>query len=230
MNTRSKLAALLAAGALAFALGGVAFGASVVPVLHDGNITAAGGGNNDTPDCAVGDRIEIAGPTTDTDGADASGTSTNGVTVNIDYHSDDKGFDFTVEGGTVTIAYVKGSNAYNGYHYGSPGVTSDTDLFAPDNASGGPAKVSHTVWCTAAGEAPSDAPSFAQSFEGETDAPSFAQSFEGETDAPSEPNTATIGGNGTSGPADGAWLLVVALGVLLASIVVLTPARAKSRR
>jgi hypothetical protein len=50
------------------------------------------------------------------------------------------------------------------------------------------------------------------------------------TDAPSEPSTDSIGTNGTSAPADGAWLLVVALGVLLASIVVLTPARAKSRR
>jgi len=60
--------------------------------------------------------------------------------------------------------------------------------------------------------------------------PSFEQSFGGETDAPSEPSTDTFGTNGTSGPADGAWLLVVALGVLLASIVVLTPARAKSRR
>jgi hypothetical protein len=64
----------------------------------------------------------------------------------------------------------------------------------------------------------------------ETAPPSFEQSFEGDTDAPSEPSTDTLGTNGTSGPADGAWLLVVALGVLLASIVVLTPARAKSRR
>jgi hypothetical protein len=45
-----------------------------------------------------------------------------------------------------------------------------------------------------------------------------------------EPNTDTIGSSGQSGPTDTAWLLVVALGVLLASIVVLTPARAKSRR
>jgi hypothetical protein len=59
---------------------------------------------------------------------------------------------------------------------------------------------------------------------------SFNQSFAGETDAPSEPSTDAFGGSGTSGPAGGAWLLVVALGVLLASIVVLTPARAKGRR
>jgi hypothetical protein len=62
------------------------------------------------------------------------------------------------------------------------------------------------------------------------DEPDFGQSFGGETDEATEPSTDTFGTNGTSGPADGAWLLVVALGVLLASIVVLTPARAKSRR
>ena len=50
----------------------------------------------------------------------------------------------------------------------------------------------------------------------------------GDTDQP--PTDALPGSTGTSGPADSAWLLVVALGVLLASIVVLTPARAKSRR
>jgi hypothetical protein len=64
-----------------------------------------------------------------------------------------------------------------------------------------------------------------------TDAPSFEQSQLADTDEPSEPDTATIGGSKNVGsPADGAWLLVVALGVLLASIVVLTPARAKAPR
>lgn len=83
-------------------------------------------------------------------------------------------------------------------------------------------------------EVPSEAPSFEQSQEGQTDAPSdnpsFEQSQEGATDVPSEPNTASIGTGGPAAPADSAWLLVVALGVLLASVVVLTPARAKSRR
>jgi hypothetical protein len=59
----------------------------------------------------------------------------------------------------------------------------------------------------------------------------FTSDTGGVTDAPpSEPNTATVGTNGTSAPADGAWLLVIALGVLLASIVVLTPAKAGARR
>jgi hypothetical protein len=93
---------------------------------------------------------------------------------------------------------------------------------ATSNVTGGELRISHIC---AAGVTESTPPSNPPS-----NPPSFGQSFGGETDAPSEPSTDTFGGNGTSGPADGAWLLVVALGVLLASIVVLTPARAKSRR
>ncbi len=52
----------------------------------------------------------------------------------------------------------------------------------------------------------------------------------GDTSQPSQPSTDSAFGTGTSGPSDTAWLLVVALGVLLASVVVLTPARAKNRR
>ncbi len=37
-------------------------------------------------------------------------------------------------------------------------------------------------------------------------------------------------GTGSSGPSQTAWLLVVALGVILASVVILTPARVKNRR
>ena len=44
-----------------------------------------------------------------------------------------------------------------------------------------------------------------------------------------QPATDTLGA-GSSGPTQTAWLLVVALGVILASVVILTPARAKSRR
>jgi hypothetical protein len=58
--------------------------------------------------------------------------------------------------------------------------------------------------------------------------PTFEQSFEAETDAPTLPPT-TIGDGGTSGPTDSSWLLVVLLGVALATIVVLTPAPARKR-
>ena len=81
--------------------------------------------------------------------------------------------------------------------------------------------VSHVCFGAEATTPPTEAPSAT---------PTFGLETAGITDAPSEPSTDTFGTNGTSGPADGAWLLVVALGVLLASIVVLTPARAKGRR
>ena len=61
---------------------------------------------------------------------------------------------------------------------------------------------------------------------GPTPTPTFGLETGGITECPCD----TLPGVNTSGPADGAWLLVVALGVLLASIVVLTPARARSRR
>ncbi|HEX2550224.1 MAG TPA: hypothetical protein VHK64_01410 [Nocardioidaceae bacterium] len=85
--------------------------------------------------------------------------------------------------------------------------------------------VSHLCFGEEASAPPSEAASEAPSA-----TPTFELETAGITDAPSEPSTDTIGTHGTSGPADGAWLLVVALGVLLASIVVLTPARAKGRR
>jgi hypothetical protein len=222
MASLKKLAALFGAGALVFAMAGTALAATpasdqgVVPTEHSGNITLDGNGGSDAADCAAADGIE----TGDSGGSD---TTDNGVTVTWTYDGTTKAFGFTATGGLVTVAYVKGGDAYNEYDYSGKvdgGVASDGHMYAPDNGSEGPAGLSHAVFCTAASE-PTEAPS---------EAPSFEASQAGETDAPSEPNTATFGGNGTSGPADGAWLLVVALGVLLASIVVLTPARAKSRR
>jgi hypothetical protein len=50
------------------------------------------------------------------------------------------------------------------------------------------------------------------------------------TPLPSEPNTATIGGLGTSGPSNGSWLLIAMIGALLGSIIVMAPTRGASRR
>jgi hypothetical protein len=134
----------------------------------------------------------------------------------------------------VAIAYVKGGNGYNEYDYtGEPGggIASDGGMFAPDtNDDGKPQGLSHAFFCTTPGETEESNPPSASPTATPEVTPSFEGSVAGLTDAPSEPSTDTFGTNGTSGPADGAWLLVVALGVLLASIVVLTPARAKGRR
>jgi hypothetical protein len=212
MKTRNKLAALLGAGVLMVGAYGMAFAATgasdqgVTPTWHAGNITADGNGNSDKADCDAADAVE-------TGDASGEGTSDNGVTVTWTYDAGTKAFSFTSDG-LVTVAYVKGGDAYNEYNYSDAlghGVASDGNMFAPDNGSEGPAGLSHAVFCTSGS------------------APSFEASEEGATDVPSEPNTATIGA-GTSSPADGSWLFVAALGVILASVVVMTPARAKNRR
>jgi hypothetical protein len=266
MKNRTKLGALLAAGLLTFgitaSLALAATGASdqgVTPVLHDdANITIDGGGQTDKADCLAADGVEL----------DAAGQATtdNGVTVTMTYDSDSGAVGFTATGGVVTIAYIKGGNAYNEYNYVTAlgaGVASDGNLFAPDNASGGPAGLSHAIFCTGPSTAPSGSPSGSGAGEssapssdpseapsgspsgsgaGDTSAPSGSPtgSGAGDTAAPTaspggggagatQPPTDTLGTSG-SGPSDGAWLLVVALGVLLGSVVILTPARTNRRR
>jgi len=228
MNTKAKLAALVAAGVLAFGAYGLAFAATgasdqgITPTWHDGNVTAAGNGNDDKANCDAADAVEL-GASSD------SGTSANGVTVHMTYDSTSKAVSFTADGGVVFIAYIKGGNAYNEYDYsGLGGVASDGHLFAPDNGSDGPAGLSHAVFCT--GQAAP--PSFSSTEEPATDVPptpSFSSTGEPASDVPSLVNTATIGA-GTSGPSDSSWLFIAAIGVLLASVVVMTPARAKNRR
>jgi hypothetical protein len=257
MKNRTKLGALLAAGLLTFGITATlalaATGPSdqgVTPVLHDdANITIDGGGQTDKANCDAADAVQLD--------AAGSATTTNGVTVTMTYDSDSGAVGFTATGGVVTIAYIKGGNGYNEYNYVTAlgaGVASDGNLFAPDNASGGPAGLSHAIFCTGPAPQPTGSPegsgagatdtpvpteSPSGSGAGATDTPVPTETAAptstpagtglGETAGPTQPPTNGLAANG-SGPSDGAWLLVVGLGVLLASVVVLTPARAKSRR
>jgi hypothetical protein len=61
---------------------------------------------------------------------------------------------------------------------------------------------------------------------------SFSQTVSATTDVagPTEPNTATFEIGGTSSTSNSAWMLIVALGVLLGSVVILTPAPSKTKR
>lgn len=254
MKMRTKLGAMLGAGALAFALFGTALAAApgateqgVLPVLHDGaNITAAGGGNNDAANCALADTVEIGGTSGD-------GTSTNGVTVHMVYGPGEGGeqdneVDFTVDNGVVTIAYIKGGNGYNSYDYtGMGGVAWDNDLYSPVNGSGNPAGLSHAVFCTGlpsvtASSSSSESSSFTDTVSGTTDSSSSSSSSSSETTSftdtvsdttnviPSEPNTATIGSTDSSSVSGGFWMLIAGLGALGGSVLVLLPARAKNRK
>jgi uncharacterized repeat protein (TIGR01451 family) len=64
----------------------------------------------------------------------------------------------------------------------------------------------------------------------ETPVPSATGGGADVTAVPSAPATDTALSNGSSGPADAAWVLIAGLGVLIASAVILTPGRAKRRR
>jgi hypothetical protein len=215
-----KLAALLASGALLLGLmagtAGVA-GAFDNPIAWTGNGVTDGQVNDEQ--CDENNTPYLYWVFASSKGVTGA-TITFGGTGSGSYPMNDdngtwklqNGPWFELDGLTASVSYTGTPEAGNPHLTISHGCPGETEESAP--------------------------PSFEQSQEGETDAPSvpvtdepsFEQSQQGETDAPSEPQTDAISGTGNSAPADGAWLLVVALGVLLASVVVLTPARAKGRR
>ena len=144
--------------------------------------------------------------------------------------------------GLVVVKSGSGEFANTLFANASAGETVWADTNGNNIFDDGDQAISHIIFCDEVEEteAPSEVPSDvietdepSQSVAIETDEPTESpfQSVEADTDEPSEPDTATIGGSKDVGsPADGAWLLVVVLGVLLSSIVVLTPARAKAPR
>ncbi|HEX8024700.1 MAG TPA: hypothetical protein VF484_00705 [Candidatus Limnocylindrales bacterium] len=226
---RRKIAALLAAGILTLGVAGTALAGSgpsdpqgITPVEHPGNIQLPGdNSDHDKANCDIGDAVDIDGQGGDSDFTDDA-TTTNGVTVTIEYDATAKTLSFTAEGGVVTIAYVKGGDAYNEYDYPVAGVTTDGNLYAPDNDGGQPAGLSHVIFCT--GEAaPSDQPT-----EQPTEQPSSGGG--GETNVPTQPATDAVTNSGSSGPSEMGWLLVVTLGVIVASVFVLKPTRVIGRR
>ena len=187
MNKRSKLAALLGAGLLTFAVAGTTLAVTYATV--DGHDTATSENNN--PDFWGDDCTKLNA------GEGDLGTGVDSYTLTADYDkvivkAGQGEFSLTifedVTAGETVWADTNGNNTFD------PG------------GQDGDKNISHIIFC---GEGPGGGGG-------------------GDTDQP--PTDALPGTTGSSGPTDGAWLLVVALGVLLASIVVLTPARAKSRR
>jgi len=205
MNARTKLAALLGAGALVFAMAGVASAALTYATPWGHYASTAGDHSNEG--AFWESYLDLpAGSCTKTDGADLSLNDDGSVSLGVaadwvivkqaNPHAKDVTYDNTIfKDVTADQTVYADTNGDNDY---------DTD-----DSNG----ISHVIVCGPAASAP----------------PSFEGSQEGETDVPSEPNTATVGA-GTSGPADGSWLFVAALGAILASVVVMTPARAKNRR
>ena len=200
MKIRNRLAALMGAGALVFAVAGTALAATdnvdwTGNGLTDGHLTDSQCDLNNTPFLYW--VLSPAGTIT------AAELWINGVDV-----------------GAMTQSQEQGNPAWKlvtGFYDLDTLEASAAVTFTGSLSEGTKLKISHG--CT--GETSSQPPS---------EGPSFSLDTGGETDSPSEPSTDGIGNARTSSPADGAWLLVVALGVLLASVVVLTPARAKGKR
>lgn len=220
---RTTFAALLGAGLLTLGVLGSALAGSgpsdpqtITPVVHAGNIQLPGSHNDgDKAACGIADAVDIDGQDKDFTG---DATTTNGVKVTITYAASSKTLSFTAAGGLVTVAYVKGGDAYNQYSYPGAGVANDGNLYAPINNGGQAAGLSHAIFCTTVASASA------------TVLPTWTPSsqVEGET-SPPQPPTDSLAGTAIAGPSDGAWL-VVALGVLLASVLVLTPKRSGSKR
>jgi hypothetical protein len=234
MNKRKRIAALAGAGAMVLALAGTALAADAVPVGH---YASQGGDQSNTGAFWVAylnDNFDAGLSEGDCD------TKLEGDDLAA-VNNGDGSADLGAAYGWVIVKQASSATVdFDNTIFMD--VAADETVYADTNGNnvhdeGDSQGISHIIVCEAGEEEtapPTEAPSASpfQSVEAETDAPTETpfQSVEGDTDAPTEPNTATVGGNGTGAPGDGAWLLVVALGVLLASIVVLTPARAKAPR
>jgi hypothetical protein len=205
MNTRVKLAALFGAAAMVLAMSSTA--------LADGTISWTGQGVTDgqlnTEKCGTENGAEVDGAYLLWILTSADGVSAIDLNVNGDHYSD-----FTAHGGSIHVV---------------------TDFYDLDTISaslgftgslGDNAQLVISHGCPGEPQ-PTETPG--ESGGGATETPGESGAGATETPAGSLPNTATIGGN-TNSPSDSSWLLVAALGVLLASVVVLTPARAKTRR
>lgn len=243
MNTRKRIAALAGAGAMVLALAGTALAADAVPVGHyasQGGDQSNGGAfwvsylnANFNAGLSEGDcdtKIE-GGDLADVNNGDGSADlgADYGWVIVKQASSATVDFDNTIFKDVTAGQTVFADTNGNGVHDegDSQGISHIIVCEPGEEETAPPPTTPPTAPPTAP---PTVAPTPEQSVGAETDAPTPFQSVGGDTDAPTEPNTAMEGSNGIGTPGDGAWLLVVALGVLLASIVVLTPARAKAPR
>jgi hypothetical protein len=118
----------------------------VTPTTYDGNITAAGNGNNYGCDdfVTVAFTGVDAGPPLGAGVHVYSGSTPGGssftLTVTV---SPGSSVDFAIVGGNVLVAAIKGSDSVNLYDYQPGGSTADTDLRAPNF----PGTISHAVFC-----------------------------------------------------------------------------------
>jgi hypothetical protein len=218
MSMKSKVGALLGAGLLTFAVAGIAFGGdkTSITICH-------GTGSNTNPYITESPAINSSG--TDA-GLLAEGHSSHigplwfdGITVA--WGDIIPPYTYQIPGGILfSYAGLNWTDAGQAIYYNGclPPGESPPPTAAPTAAPTNPPTAAPTATPQITGAPESTTP------------PTAAPTINGAGAITQPPTDTQLGSAGTSGPSDGAWLLVVALGVLLASIVVLAPARAKNRR
>jgi hypothetical protein len=149
--TLSTVSALVVTAALLVA--GAATAASVTPTTVEGNINVVKSGNN--YGCVDFVNGEFVGVQTSSPVADGqvqyTGNTPNSTpfTLTVIQHTlapgtEGNSIDFSITGGVVLVAAVKGASNFNVYNYQpTGGATADTDLRAPNF----PGRISHYVFC-----------------------------------------------------------------------------------
>ena len=125
-----------------------------------------------------------------------------------------------------------GDNALTLFADASAGETvwADSNGTEGDGPDEGDKTISHIIFCDEVETSSSSSTTtdtFSSSEESTTDSESFSESV---SDTTTLPPTDTIGGTGSGQQSGGTWLLLAALGVLLGSVLVVAPSRAKTRQ
>jgi len=237
MNRR-RLASLMAASALLIGMFGLSAGGSIV--LATGANTQFWEGNG-----TVNGEIKNSDCATDSSAHQLwiwTGTGSN-VQISVDgevvdgvqqgngaYHFATGWHDIagltTGDGGNVFVTYdgAVDGNAVVTLSHGCEGGSSSTTTSSSSSSSTTTTSDSSTTTTTTTSSSSTTTTSSST-----TTTSTFTGGTGGETDAPTQPNTAVETG-GPSTPSNSAWMLILALGLLLGSVVILTPAKAKAKR
>ncbi len=237
MNRR-RLASLMAASALLIGMFGLSAGGSIVLATGANTQFWAGNGtengeikNNDCATDSSAHQLWIWTGTGTNVQISVAGEVKDGVQQgNGAYHFTtgwhDIGTLTTGQGGNVFVTYdgAVDGNAVVTLSHGCPGDTSTTTTTESSSTT----TTTDSSSTTTTTESSSTTTTTDSSSTTTTTTATFTGGSEPATDAPTQPNTAVTSG-GPSTPSNSAWLLILALGLLLGSVVILTPAKAKTK-